>query len=453
LQGADNRPKMDKNILLHYARLAVPRYTSYPTAADFSTLDDGVRIGWLADLKQGMPVSLYLHIPYCHDICHYCGCFTKAVRRTSTIEDYVATLIEDIHLQASYLGGRPKVVHLHWGGGTPSILPRHCFEKIMTALRQEFDFDASYEHAIELDPRTVNADLASTLASIGVNRASLGVQDVNAKVQQEIGRVQPIGDVERATMYLRSHGIKRLNFDLIYGLPHQTLDSLRETCRLVGTLDPDRIACYGYAHLPSRRANQRLIDAQLLPGAFERFKQAALVDACFEAQGYISIGIDHYAKSDDPMTLALKERRLHRNFQGYTDDDCPTLIGFGASSISEFAHGFAQTVADIGQYKRAIANRQMATVRGIHIDAPDRQRAAIIRDLMCYFAVDLSDHGGRIHFDSELEQLKPLIADGIAYEQNGLITMTREGRPFVRAVAALFDRYRIQNLAQFSVAV
>jgi len=444
---------MDKNVLLRYARLAVPRYTSYPTAADFTPLDDAVRIGWLRGLGQGAPVSLYLHIPYCRDICHYCGCFTKAVRRISTVEDYAEVLIKDIHLQTRYLEGRPKVAHLHWGGGTPSILPASCFEKIMAALHQAFDFDPCYEHAIELDPRTVTAELTATLISIGVNRASLGVQDVNAQVQKQIGRVQPVGDVERAVFHLREAGIKRLNFDLIYGLPRQTLSTLAETCRLVGELEPDRIACYGYAHLPARRANQRLIDAQTLPSAFERFEQARLVGHCFEAQGYVGIGIDHYAKADDPMAIALAEHRLHRNFQGYTDDDCPTLIGFGVSSISEFNHGFAQTVADIGQYKRAIASGRLATVRGIEIDEEDRERAALIRDLMCYFAVDLGAYGGRNGFDFELEQLQPILADGIAQEQDGVITMTQEGRPFVRTVAALFDRYRAQNLAQFSAAV
>jgi len=444
---------MDKNVLLRYARLAVPRYTSYPTAADFSSLGDEARANWLGSITTDVPVSLYLHIPYCQEICHYCGCFTKAVRRTSTIEDYVDSLIEDIHLQASYLGGQPKVVHLHWGGGTPSILSARCFEKIMAALAQNFCFAPSYEHAIELDPRTVTAQLTKTLAAIGVNRASLGVQDVNAQVQQAIGRIQPVSDVERAVMHLREGGITQLNFDLIYGLPHQTLDSLADTCRLVGALKPDRIACYGYAHLPSRRANQRLIDTQLLPGAYERFEQAALVAACFEAQNYVAIGIDHYAKPHDPMAIALADRRLKRNFQGYTDDDCATLIGFGVSSISEFADGYAQTIADIGQYRRAIAAGQMATVRGIRIDAQDRQRAAIIRDLMCYFTIDLRSYGGRAHFEDELEQLQPIIADGIAQEQDGIITMTRQGQPFVRAVAALFDRYRAQNLAQFSVAV
>jgi len=444
---------MDKDTLLRYAKMAVPRYTSYPTAADFEAIDDATRIDWLSSMEEGAAVSLYLHIPYCQDICHYCGCFTKAVRRNSTIEDYVETLIKDVHLQASHFKTKPKVVHMHWGGGTPSILSELSFKKIMASLRECFDFAENHEHAIELDPRTVTTNLASILASIGVNRASLGVQDVNEQVQKAIGRLQPIGDVKRAVAHLRAAGIERLNFDLIYGLPHQTLETLAETCNLVGALAPDRIACYGYAHLPARRANQRLIDAHLLPGAFARFGQAALVGKCFENQGYVGIGIDHYAKPDDPMALALTQRRLQRNFQGYTDDDCTTLIGFGVSSISEFNHGYAQTVADIGQYKRAIAAGQMATVRGIHIDAQDRCRARLIRDLMCYFEVDLAVHGGRSYFAPELERLQPIIADGIARERKGVITMTREGRPFVRTVAALFDRYRAQNVAQFSVAV
>jgi len=444
---------MDRDILLRYASLAVPRYTSYPTAADFYPIDDGVRSGWLAMIEADEAVSLYLHIPYCRDICHYCGCFTKAVRREATIEDYVATLVEDIHLQASCLNVRPRVMHLHWGGGTPSILSADAFEKIMAALHQAFDFDPVHEHAIELDPRTVTAELAATLSSIGVNRASLGVQDVNAQVQQEIGRIQPVSDVERAVFHLREVGIQRLNFDLIYGLPCQTLSTLSETCRLVGELEPDRIACYGYAHLPARRANQRLIDAQSLPGAFERFEQAALVGHCFEVQGYVGIGIDHYAKPDDPMAIALGAHRLHRNFQGYTDDDCPTLIGFGVSSISEFSHGFAQTVADIGQYKRAIASGRLATVRGIEIDEEDRERAALIRDLMCYFTVDLCAYGSLGSFAAERDRLKILIADGVVQDQAGVITLTQEGRPFVRTVAAIFDRYRLQSESQFSVAV
>lgn len=444
---------MNKETLLHYATLAVPRYTSYPTAADFVSVSDDERKDWLSKLQPDEPVSLYLHVPYCRELCHYCGCFTKAVRRSDVIDDYAETLVEDIRLQAQYLKGKPRVVHLHWGGGTPSILSRASFEKIMAVLHETFIFDEKAEHAIELDPRTVTVELAELLASIGVNRASLGVQDVNLDVQKMIGRIQPVDSVERAVKNLRHAGIERINFDLIYGLPLQTEASLRETALLVGALNPDRIACYGYAHLPKRRANQRLIDTALLPGAFERFKQAEVVNNSFAEMGYVAIGIDHFARPNDPMAVAMGEKRLHRNFQGYTDDNCPTLIGFGASSISEFTDGYAQTVADISQYRRAIEEGRLGTVRGIAIDDEDRLRASIIRDLMCRFEVDLEKYGGEDRFSDELSRLAPLIKDGIAKQENGIISMTDEGQPFVRAVAALFDAYRAYNVAQFSAAV
>ncbi|AQS41939.1 MAG: Coproporphyrinogen-III oxidase [Candidatus Tokpelaia hoelldobleri] len=444
---------MEKATLLHYATMAVPRYTSYPTAVDFVALDDGQRIGWLRQIADGQAVSLYLHIPYCREICHYCGCFTKAVRRDDVIADYAAAIVRDIRLQAQYLQGRPRVVHLHWGGGTPSILPAENFTAIMAALREAFDFDGAVEQAVELDPRTVTPVLAATLAQIGVNRASLGVQDINRQVQEHIGRVQPVMMVERAVSHLRAVGIEDINFDLIYGLPLQTVQSLRETCETVGALRPSRIACYGYAHLPGRRANQKLIDESLLPDAFERYEQAATVGMSFKQQGFVEIGIDHFARPDDPMAVAMRKGRLHRNFQGYTDDKCPVLLGFGASAISEFPQGYAQTIADIGQYRRAVAAGNLATVRGIAVGAEDRLRAALIRDLMCGFAVDLAHYGGKARFASELAGLQPLIADGIATEKDGQITVPETSRPFVRIVAALFDTYRSSKPVRFSSAV
>lgn len=252
---------------------------------------------------------------------------------------------------------------------------------------------------------------------------------------------------------LRNAGITRINFDLIYGLPIQTEQSLRVTCETVASLQPDRIACYGYAHLPKRRANQRLIDSSALPGAFERFRQAGVVASSFGRLGYEAIGIDHFARPDDPLAVAMHEKRLHRNFQGYTDDDSAVLLGFGASSISEFVQGYAQTVADIGQYRQAVAEGRLATARGIAVDDEDRVRATIIRDLMCRFEVDLSLCGGRQQFAAELEQLQPLICDGIACETDGVICVTEAGRPFVRVVAALFDTYRNCAAGRFSAAI
>jgi len=444
---------MEKATLLHYATMTVPRYTSYPTAVDFTALDDAQRIDWLGQVAAGQAVSLYLHIPFCHKICHYCGCFTKAARRDDVIADYVTAIVRDIRLQAQYLQGRPRVVHLHWGGGTPSILSAEHFTAIMITLREIFDFDTAVEHAMELDPRTVTPALAATLMQIGINRASLGVQDINRQVQEHIGRIQPIEMVESAVRNLRAIGIEDINFDLIYGLPLQTVQSLRETCETVGALRPSRIACYGYAHLPGRRANQKLIDEALLPEAFERYEQAAAVGMSFKQQGFVEIGIDHFARPDDPMAIAMREGRLHRNFQGYTDDKCPVLLGFGASAISEFPQGYTQTIADIGQYRRAVEAGGLATARGIAVREEDHLRAALIRDLMCGFTVDLAHYGGRARFTAELSGLQLLIADGLATEQDGVISVPETGRPFVRVVAALFDTYRSSKLARFSSAV
>lgn len=444
---------METETLLHYATLAVPRYTSYPTAADFVTIDDRQRAAWLGSLKADEAVSLYIHVPYCRELCHYCGCHAKATVNDGAIASYAESVVKDIRLQSQHLKGKPRVVHLHWGGGTPSILSRESFYAIMDTLREYFAFDDNAEHAIELDPRTVTHDLVDILKTIGVNRVSLGVQDVNPDVQKAIGRIQPASVVKRSVDYLREAGIERINFDLIYGLPLQTLDTLHETCETIGSYKPNRIACYGYAHLPKRRANQKLIDASLLPGPLERFHQAEAVSNQLIAMGYVPIGIDHFAFPDDHLAIATKEHRLHRNFQGYTDDDCPVLIGFGCSSISQFHEGFAQTIPGIAQYRRTIDEGQMATIRGIAINDEDRLRSAMISELMCNFQLDLSKFGGKEKFADALQRIRPIIADGIVQEKDGVITMTEEGRPFVRAVAALFDTYRQQNIAQFSAAV
>lgn len=444
---------MDEKTLLHYATLAVPRYTSYPTAADFGPVSDEERMKWLSNLRADQPISLYIHVVYCREICYYCGCHSKIALRDHVVADYGESIIKDIRNQARYMKTRPKVAHLHWGGGTPSIFARKTFEDIMAVLHDCFDFTPDCEHAIELDPRYVNDELVEMLCDIGVNRVSLGVQDVDRQVQEAIGRIQPIETVEKSVTLLRKAGINRINFDLIYGLPLQTIESIRQTCYLVGALEPDRVACYGYAHLPKRRANQKLIDETKLPDALERFRQAEMVAQSFTKMGYDTIGIDHFARSDDALAIAARGGVLHRNFQGYTDDDCPVLIGFGCSSISQFNEGFAQTVADVTRYRQEVDEGALGTVRGIAVGDEDLLRRRLISDLMCNFTVDLADYGGRERYHEALEGLKPIIADGVAVEKGGIITMTAEGKPFVRAVAALFDAYRQKNIATFSAAI
>ncbi|MFD1197587.1 oxygen-independent coproporphyrinogen III oxidase [Brucella gallinifaecis] len=444
---------MHEDTIRRYAALAVPRYTSFPTAADFTPCNADNTKRWLRQIGPEEGVSLYIHVPYCKEICHYCGCHSKMAIREDVIENFVIALLSEIETVSASLTARPQVVHLHWGGGTPSILHATQFRRIMAALALAFDFHPDMEHAIELDPRTVNPVLAKTLALIGVNRASLGVQDINSEVQKAIGRLQPIETVARSVALLREVGINKLNFDLIYGLPHQTVSSLRETCARVMEMKPDRIACFGYAHLPQRRANQRLIDESTLPDADERFAQSSAVAQSFVSYGYQPVGIDHFALPEDALAIAAENGTLHRNFQGYTTDRCNILIGFGPSSISQFPGGYTQNISDIGQYSKRVGAGGFATVRGYIMRDSDRLRAGIITALMCNFRVDLNMAAPGVEFADELALLRPLVADGLVEVRDGVITATQEGKPLIRLVAATFDEFRKETMHGFSFAV
>ncbi len=373
-------------IVRRYARLQVPRYTSYPTAAEFTTdVAAADQQRWLVDIDTSEAVSVYLHVPYCRELCLYCGCNTKKALRDDVIAAYREALEDEIALVSGVVSAPLRIARLHWGGGTPSILGADGLASVMQVLRDRFVFEPVYEHAIELDPRYVTQGLAEGLKALGVNRASLGVQDVNPLVQAAIGRWQPMQDVEAAVTRLRSAGIQNLNFDLIYGLPLQTIVSLRKTCEIVADLLPDRIACYGYAHMPRLKANQRRIDERTLPDIEERIDQAGIIAEEFLRHGFQKIGIDHFARPGDALARAATSGRLHRNFQGYTDDAGETLIGLGASSISRFRDGYLQNISDVPSYVRAISAGRLAPSRGCRLDAAERQRARTIESLMCQF--------------------------------------------------------------------
>lgn len=440
------------NAVERYAALSVPRYTSYPTAADFDTTVGPRDHGrWLRDLDPKDAVSAYIHVPYCQRICHYCGCHAKMARRNDVIDAYCDRLVEEIRLVSSLCAGRIPIGRLAWGGGTPSILGSEGLVRIVDVLARHFDTSHIREHAIELDPRHVSQDLCRRLADIGVDRASLGVQDADPVVQRAIGREQPMDTVEAAVDMLRDAGIARINIDLIYGLPEQTEQSIVATCNAVAALRPDRIACYGYAHLPHRRANQRLVDAQRLPGPVLRLSLAKAVCQTLIRHGYGRVGIDHYALADDPLALATRTGRLHRNFQGYTDDERPSLIGFGASAISQLPGGFVQNEPAIGAYSRMVGEGRLATRRGHALSDDDRCRASIIEALMCNLQIDLGSDAGR--FADEIALLRPYVADGLVRVAGTRIEMTEVGRPFVRLAAAVFDRYRTESGLRFSGAV
>jgi len=442
------------HVARRYAGTNVPRYTSYPTAADFTSMVGPTdHRAWLGKLDGRESVSVYLHVPYCREICLYCGCNTKMAVRDDVILRYRRALEAEIGLVAGSIEEPPNVARLHWGGGTPSILGLSGLETVLAALGRHFPLDPKFEQAIELDPRFVTAELADGLAALGTTRASLGVQDVNPLVQAAIGRIQPLSVVESAVARLRLAGIDHLNFDLIYGLPKQTLESIRETCALVSAMEPDRIACFGYAHLPSQKANQRRIDEKMLPSLDQRIDQAELVAEELVRRGYVRIGIDHFAKRSDSLVLAASSGRLHRNFQGYTDDDKKVLLGLGASSISTFTEGSIQNVSDVPKYVSAIEAGGLASARGCRIDADDRQRGRIIERLMCDFSVDLSAVAPDTDFSNELSMLVPMIDDGLVKLEGTKMVVTETGRPVVRVIAAAFDSYRRLQTAQFSRAI
>ena len=452
-------PMKTNPIDLKYATRSVPRYTSYPTAPHFdASVTADVHRTWLAALDPADPVSVYLHVPYCRTICHYCGCHTKGARKDDPVIDYAEGMIAEIRLVAEAIGRRLPVAHIHWGGGTPSLLPSESFRAVVKALRAGFDILPTVEHAIELDPRTVTTELAGVLAEAGVTRASLGVQDFDATVQKAIGRIQPIETVARAVSALREAGITAINFDLMYGLPHQTPQTIRRTIELTHEFAPSRIALFGYAHVPWFKKHQRLIDEASLPGANARFELEQTARAALASYGYEAIGLDHFALSTDEMAVKARTGELHRNFQGYTTDDAGTLIGLGCSSIGKTAQGFSQNDPDIGRWRKAVDAGRLPIAKGKALDDDDRLRADIIERVMCDYAVDLDEvcaaHGTTTAAVSDaFERLIEPTQDGLVVVDGAKITVTEAGRPLVRIVAAAFDVYLARATARHSVAV
>jgi oxygen-independent coproporphyrinogen-3 oxidase len=437
----------------------VPRYTSYPTAPYFSAAIGVDTYGeWLGALSPDASLSLYIHVPYCENICLYCGCLTKAVRRQEPLDAYAERLSAELDLLAAALPSR-RLVHIHWGGGTPSILGTRHLSDLIEKIAAHFDVTALVEHAIELDPRRVSAPLVKTLARLGVNRASLGVQDFSPKVQNTI--VQSFEQVRDAVMLLRASGITRINMDLMYGLPYQTLADVERSAALATSLGPQRIAMFGYAHVPWFRHHQKLIAEASLPGAAERLEQMGAASRAFAARGYAAVGLDHFALPDDTLVTAQHSGRLHRNFQGYTTDVADALIGVGASSIGRLPQGFVQNAPDLPGYARAVDGGRFAIVKGIAFSDDDRLRSRIIERLMCDLSVDLDTEIAAAPpaarpvdgFAAELAAIAYLTEAGMAEITGRRITVTDRGRPFVRLVAAAFDAYLPQHKSRHSVAV
>jgi len=427
--------------------LRVPRYTSYPTAPHFGPAVGADRYAaWLAELAPQTDLSLYLHIAYCAEMCWFCGCNTKATKHYAPVADYLDCLLSEIDLVADRLPARRTARHIHLGGGSPSILTPDDFIRTVERLKSRFDLAADAEVAVELDPRTTSRDYVEAMAAGGVTRASIGVQDFDPKVQQAINRIQPYEVTARVIGWLRECGIDDINMDLVYGLPHQTLESLAETIwRTVG-LQPSRIALFGYAHVPWMKRHQRLIPDSSLPGQEERWLHYETAAQQLMTAGYVRIGLDHFAHPGDPLAVAQREGRLHRNFQGYTTDESECLIGFGASAIGSLPQGYVANETAINTYKNLIRAGSLATARGIAIDEDDVLRREVIERLMCDLSLDLdalarSRGIDARQFDEDIARLAPMQADGLIAIEGRRLTMTEAGRPLVRAACAAFDRY------------
>ncbi|RMF73231.1 MAG: oxygen-independent coproporphyrinogen III oxidase, partial [Alphaproteobacteria bacterium] len=399
---------------------------------------------WLAAVPAGEPVSLYVHLPFCRQLCWYCGCHTTITHKRAPVDRYLDALITEMAALARALGRRQPVARLHLGGGSPNALSLRQLERLFAALRAHFVLDSADEIAMELDPRLVTAAQAATLVRVGVNRVSLGVQDFEARVQLAINRVQPLEQVRKACALLRAAGILRIGFDLMYGLPHQTVETVTHTARLAASLGPHRIAVFGYAHVPWMKRHQSLLPEESLPDARMRWAQTRAIAAELESAGYIPIGFDHYARPEDGLAAALAQGRLRRNFQGFTDDPAAIVLGLGASAISQLPEGHVQNCVRIDDYRRRLGAGGLATARGMALSAEDRLRHQAIMELLCYQEADLAAlscaHGRDAGaLDDALARLEILARDGLVTLSGRRVRIRPEARPLARWAAAAID--------------
>ncbi len=425
----------------------VPRYTSFPTATQFDgSVDDAALRAWLAAHDGARPISLYVHVPYCRHLCWYCGCHTRAASRNEPLAAYADTVIAHLHQLAAWLGSRAPVKHLHFGGGTPSILVPEGFHRIMAAVDELFAVSPGAELAIELDPRTVTRSMAGELASAGINRVSLGVQTFDEIVQTAINRVQGYDRVAESVAAVRAAGIDAVSVDLMYGLPNQTAASVADTVDAVAGLAPDRLAVFGYAHVPWAKPHQRQLDAAALPGTQARLDQARTARERLQAAGYRAIGIDHFARPGDGLARAHAAGTLRRNFQGYTDDPCSWLLGAGASAISALPQGYAQASPHLRTYRHGVRDGGLGVHKGIAVGAEDACRRSVIATLMTYQAADLAACARAHGYAPELfadawAALEPLERDGLVKRHGWRVTLAPDAWPWTRVVCSAFDPY------------
>jgi oxygen-independent coproporphyrinogen-3 oxidase len=430
-----------------YGQERLPRYTSYPTAPHFSgTIGPETYAEWLKAIPRHASASLYLHVPFCRSMCWYCGCHTTIARRDEPISVYAAALRCELDLVSRRIERRIKVDHIHFGGGTPTIMAPELFVDLIGAIRQSFFVLPSAEIAVEIDPRTLAGRMVDALGLAGVNRASLGVQSFDPLVQRAINRVQSFEETAEAVTSLRRAGIAGINFDLIYGLPYQTVASCLDTVRRCVELRPDRFSVFGYAHVPTFKKHQRKIAEAWLPDSLQRLDQSYATANALKEAGYLQIGLDHFALPGDAMAASQRNGSLRRNFQGYTTDTSNILLGFGASAIGHLPQGYVQNEVNIRAYSETIASGKLATVKGYALTGDDRLRAEIIERIMCDFGVDLDPICARYgsapqEMLKSSPRLKDLISSGVVELDGASLAVKEDARFLVRSVAAAFDAH------------
>ncbi|HPE49278.1 MAG TPA: oxygen-independent coproporphyrinogen III oxidase [Hyphomonas sp.] len=433
-----------------FATRAVPRYTSYPTAADFTpAVTECDARAWARSVAPGERVSVYIHVPFCEKLCFYCGCATSVPNGYARIANYVAPLHREIDLWAEALApNHGGIDHLHFGGGSPNALSPDDFKALADHACQAFGMSKDAEIAVEVDPRSMSPEFVDAMAAAGVSRVSFGVQTLAPKVQEAVGRIQPRELLVDGIRRLRAAGIQAVNMDLMYGLPHQTVADVVDAAEFAAEMNASRVSLFGYAHVPWFAKHQSAIDEAALPGLEERFAQAEAGADALVRNGLYAIGLDHFARMDDALTAAARNGTLRRNFQGYTDDPCQTLIGIGATSISQFREGYVQNFKDRRVWQESIENGNLPAERGVVVNDDDRLRARAIEKLMCQLWVDVDAVCREMGASPDaladaLETARFLQSAGLCQITGHVITVPAEARLFLRTVAQCFDgRYK-----------
>lgn len=443
--------KQDIFSLINKYQKNAPRYTSYPTANHFSnriTGHDYKRVARAGNHSvEPKPLSLYIHIPFCRSLCYYCGCNKIVTQNESLVENYLGYLYREIAMHGELYDHNRQVTQLHIGGGTPTYLSVEALGQIIQTAKNVFNFSSSLEMSIEIDPRTINAKEAEGLASIGFNRYSLGIQDLDSQVQKAINRIQTFSQIKKITDAIRSEKENSLSFDLIYGLPFQTTETFAKTLDAVLTLMPDRVALYNYSNMPHKIPSHRVIPQNELPDADEKLRIFMMAKTSFEEAGYIHLGMDHFVRPTDTLAKAMREGSMQRNFQGYSTHSGADIIGMGVSAISFVNHCYVQNSDNLRAYRAFMDKGELAITKGILLNEDDQLRADVIQNIMCSGVVNwqqlntIHDVNSKNYFARECLQLEPFIDDSLIESNSEGFRVTTLGRNFLRSIAMVFDNH------------